>query len=111
MRTRSTWRRSTSSTDCRTRSDVGITCFSSAPHLPGTSPGRVVTWGTPPRKEGCRTASQGLQLSLMTEEEARSFPRPVSTTSTRRLGGAPAQHPCAAHADQPPRRVRHVPGG
>jgi hypothetical protein len=28
--------------------------------------GPVVTWGTPPRREGCRPASQGLSLTLMT---------------------------------------------
>ncbi|GHI03297.1 hypothetical protein Scel_16180 [Streptomyces cellostaticus] len=33
---------------------------------PETSSGPVVTWGTPPRWEGCRSASQGLALTLMT---------------------------------------------
>lgn len=34
--------------------------------LTETSSGPVVTWGTPPRSEGCRSASQGLSLTLMT---------------------------------------------
>jgi hypothetical protein len=34
--------------------------------LPKSS-GPVVTWGTPPRCEGCRSASQGLSLTLMTD--------------------------------------------
>ncbi len=37
-----------------------------ASRLPKTSSGPVVTWGTPPRCEGCRSASQGLALTLMT---------------------------------------------
>lgn len=30
------------------------------------SSGPVVTWGTPPRSEGCRSANQGFALTLMT---------------------------------------------
>ena len=30
----------------------------------GTCP--VVTWGTPPLREGCRSASQGMTLTLLT---------------------------------------------
>ena len=36
-----------------------------ASRLPAPT-GLVVTWGTPPRCEGCRSASQGLMLTPMT---------------------------------------------
>jgi hypothetical protein len=37
------------------------------PRLPGRiCPGQVVTRGTPPRKEGCRPASRGYALALVT---------------------------------------------
>ena len=33
---------------------------------PGGGSNQVLTWGTPPRSEGCRPASQGLMLGLLT---------------------------------------------
>ena len=46
----------------------------------GSFPHRVVTWGTPPRREGCRPASQGLMLGLETTPKVGDATAPRQTS-------------------------------
>src|SRR5262245_42044900 len=56
----------------------------------------VITRGTPPRLEGCRPASRGLSLAIMTDRKTISSPRPgANTRRTGRIAGSdwPANAP------------------
>ena len=75
----------------RHRHMVGLRCSpvslvpSNGPALaaqPGSVLNLVITRGTPPRLEGCRPASRGLTLTLMTETKRNSLPRVGATRSS-----------------------------
>jgi len=52
--------------------------------------GQVLTRGTPPRLEGCRSASRGLTLTLMTCAQSTNVP-PAPETRVSRCGQWPAR--------------------
>lgn len=70
--------------------------------LPNPSSGPVVTWGTPPRCEGCRSASQGLSLTLLTVlgRKLRQSP-PVMSTPVHGLDPLRAVRPAAGRGRRP----------
>ena len=53
-------------------------------HPAGGGSNQVLTWGTPPRWEGCRPASQGSMLGLLTC--GRSYTGPAHGANARRSG-------------------------
>ncbi len=57
----------------------------------------VITRGTPPRLEGCRPASRGLTLALMTDSKLiASSPASANSKPTRLVEGAPSTAPMDA---------------
>ena len=80
------------------RRTLGAACIAVTVAIPPTGPrayrmsfGPVVTWSTPPRSEGCRPASQGLSLTLMTVLIGKS--RRILQGMSTRDGGTAAAHP------------------
>ena len=56
----------------------------------------VITRGTPPRLEGCRPASRGLTLALMTDGKLIAPRRPVATDGPAQHRAGPDSLPPAA---------------
>lgn len=114
-RPRSMWRRRRNATGGVTPLGVlpSLSAITSLSHtrqraraLARQVPRRVFTWGTPPQREGCRPASQGLTLELMTTSDIRVAHGPMSNETAGDFGFR-NHHPghttaCTCRPDQPP---------